>query len=183
MDIAELEAAVSDPNSAQFLRAWLGWRGARLAPRRGDMVLRDIAPLLGSVALFEPRGADEILIRLAGTSLRELVDFELTGRNFRDITAPADWPLRRRRLATMSARPCGGFMHYRDVQPSGRTVMFEAVTLPLEAELPGKPHLLISCSSLLNRSFQDPRRVQPRSIPLADDFAFVDVGAGTTPVD
>jgi len=178
MHIQQLEHGFSDPDSARLARAWLRWRADRLLPQRSDLELRDIAPILGRMALFELRGPDEVIIRLAGTTLRDIVDFELTGRNFRDITAPADWPERYRRLSTMARHPCAGFMSYRDVQPSGRIVLLEVITLPLDSDQPGKPPQLISCTSQLGRSFELPSRDQRRAIPLAVSFTFVDIGAG-----
>ena len=69
-------------------------------------------------------------------------------------------------------------MSYRDIQPSGRTVIFNAICLPLDSPEPGRPRLLSSCSSLITRSFQEQPREQRRSIPLAHAFAYVDIGAG-----
>jgi hypothetical protein len=178
VDIEALQRAVRDADTGRFLQAWLGWRQDRLVPRRADMDLRAIARVLERVTLFELRSPDEIMIRLAGTALRELVDLELTGRNFRDLTAPEQWPMRRARLISMSERPCAGFMNYRDAQPSGRVVVFEAVTVPLDADDAGKPRLLLSCSSLLARSFEVPQQEAPRTLDVADSFAFVDIGAG-----
>jgi hypothetical protein len=176
--IEQLAQAFEEPSGALFAKAWLGWRGDRLVPRRADMQLRDIASILDRMTLFEIRSPDEVAIRLAGTSLRTLVDFELTGRNFRDVTAPGEWPERRRRLLAMSSHPCGGVMRYRDIQPTGRIVTFGAVTLPLDSDRPDAPRLLLSCSSLLNRSFELPARNQERAIPVALSFTLVDLGAG-----
>lgn len=178
MHVEQLAQTLGEPSGALFAKAWLGWRGNRLVPRRGDMRLRDIASILDRMTLFEIRGPDEVAIRLAGTSLRHLVDFELTGRNFRDITTPTEWPERRRRLLAMSGHPCGGVMQYRDTQPTGRVVTFSAVTLPIDSDQPAAPRLLLSCSSLLNRSFELPARDQERAIPIALSFDLVDLGVG-----
>jgi hypothetical protein len=178
MDIGQLAGALRDPDTGRFVAAWLRWRKDGLLPRRGDMDLRDIVRVLERVTLFEVRGPDDIAIRLAGTALRDLVELDLTGKNFRDVTAPEEWPTRRQRMLGMSETPCGGFMSYRDAQPTGRVVVFEAVTLPLVADQPGAPRLLLSCSSLLARSFQAPQQEAPRTIPAAGSFAYVDIGAG-----
>ena len=177
-EIKQLDQILSNPDNAEFARAWQRWRGGRLVPHRSDVELRDIARMLDRVALFEIRGPDEIIIRLAGTSLRDIVDFELTGRNFRDFTAPADWPERRSRMQTMSSLPCGGRMTFRQIQPSGRTMEFEAITLPLDPPEPGRPRLLCSCSSLIARTFQDPPQQPQQIVPVAHAFAYVDIGAG-----
>jgi hypothetical protein len=178
MDLGQLAGALRDQDTARFVEAWAGWRKGRLLPRRADMELRDIARVLNRVTLFEVRGPDDIVVRLAGTALRDLVELDLTGRNFRDVTAPEEWPTRRQRMLGMSETPCGGFMNYRDAQPTGRVVVFEAVNLPLDPDEAGKPRLLLSCSSLLARSFEAPRQDAPRTIAVASNFTYVDIGAG-----
>jgi PAS domain len=103
-----LLAAPHDQTNRHFIAAWLGWRRpGQLLPKRSALKLDDIKQLLGRVVLFELVSADEIRVKVAGSQLRDHINFEATGRSFAELTPPAQWPLRRFRLNEMAARPCG----------------------------------------------------------------------------
>ena len=175
-----LLAAPRDQTNRHFIAAWLGWRRpGQLLPKRSALKLDDIKQLLGRVVLFELVSADEIRVKVAGSQLRDHVNFEATGRSFAELTPPAQWPLRRFRLNEMAARPCGGWMINRETEThSGETVSFETVTLPLEPEGPGKPRLLISNVAVLGAIFEPPATDRPSLVYLPAEFRFLDLGAG-----
>jgi hypothetical protein len=112
-----LLVAPHDQTNRHFIAAWLGWRrSGQLLPKRSALKLDDIKPLLGRV----------VLVKVAGSQLRDHINFEATGRSFAELTPPAQWPLRRYRLNEMAARPCGAWMINRETEThSGETVSFE----------------------------------------------------------
>jgi hypothetical protein len=174
-----LLAAPRDQMSRRFVAAWLGWRGTgRLLPRRGDVELGDIKVLLGRVLLFELVGPAEILVKVAGSQLRDHAAFEATGKNFAELTPPEQWPLRQWRMEQMAARPCGGIMITRGDGASGFGGTFETVTLPLAPDAPGKPRLLMSNVAVVGGIYEPPAKDRPHIVPLADEFRFLDLGAG-----
>jgi hypothetical protein len=169
-----LLAVPRDQTNRQFIAAWLAWRGpGRLLPRRSAVELADIKQLLGRVVLLEIIGDDDIRIKVAGSQLREHANFEATGKNFADLTPPDEWPVRRWHLTQMARRPCGGALISRD-----GGVTFEGVTLPLEPEDPGKPRLLMSNVAVLGGIYERAAKDRPQIIRLADEFRFLDLGAG-----
>lgn len=174
-----LLAAPSDQISRRFVAAWLGWRGTgKLAPRRAAIELGDIKELLGRVILFELIGPEEIRVKVAGSQLRDHTDFEATGRNFAEITPAEQWPLRQWRMTQMASIPCGGVMITRDTDVEGEGSTFETVTLPLEPDEPGKPRLLLSNVAVIGGVYDPPRKGRAQLVPLADEFRFIDLGAG-----
>jgi len=148
-------------------------------PKRPAIELQDIKELLGRVILFELVSEDEVRIKVAGSQLRDHVNFEATGRNFADLTPPAQWPVRRWRLNEMAARPCGGVMINRETEThSGESVTFETMTLPVEPQGPGKPRLLISNVAVLGAIYEPPAEDRPQMVYMPDEFRFLDLGAG-----
>jgi hypothetical protein len=175
-----LLAAPREQANRQFIAAWLGWRGAgRNLPKRSAVELEDIKHLLGRVVLLEIISGDDIRIKVAGSQLREHANFEATGKNFADITPPEQWPTRRWHLTEMATRPCGGALITRDTQTlTGEGVSFEAVTLPVEPERPAGPRLLMSNVAVLGGIYEPAAKHRPQIIRLADEFRFLDLGAG-----
>ncbi len=174
-----LLAAPHDQMSRRFVAAWLGWRGiGRRLPKRADVELGDIKELLGRVMLFELVGPGNILVKVAGSQLRDHAAFEATGKNFADLTPPGQWPLRQWRMQEMAARPCGGVMITRGQGAAGFGGTFETVTLPLEPDAPGKPRLLISNVAVIGAVYEPPAKDRPHVVPLVDEFRFLDLGAG-----
>lgn len=116
-------ATVSRPATGHFIDAWMRWRGQKLLPRRADLELRDIVPNIASVVLAEVIGPDNIFVRVAGNDFSKSLDFELTGHNFKDRTAPEDWPARSRHYLNMAGRPCGGRMIFQNVQSADQKIV------------------------------------------------------------
>ncbi|WP_119417918.1 PAS domain-containing protein [Desertibaculum subflavum] len=177
MGLDELLSGLRQADSVIFVEAWRRWRGGGLLPRRADMDLRDIRRCLMHVMLCEVRGPDEVLVRVSGSRIADSLDFELTGNNYKDRTDPTDWPERSRHFIEMTARPCGGFMQFRDEVRPGRVNAFETVSLPLEADEPARPRLVLSLNTPLDRDFERHGRAGG-SVVAALDFIYVDIGAG-----
>lgn len=147
-------------------------------PQRAGIDIADIKALLGRVILFELTGPDDIRVKVAGSQLRDHIDFEATGRSFAELTPPEQWPLRRYRMMAMALRPCGGVMITHDRQTRGDGMTLETVTLPLAPDAPAKPPLLISNVTVIGGVLEPPIEKRPQIVPLVDEFRFVDLGAG-----
>ncbi|MDP7547703.1 MAG: PAS domain-containing protein, partial [Alphaproteobacteria bacterium] len=68
--------------------AWCGWRGDKMLPFRSDVRLEDIKEILPWITLIEVFSESEIIFRLAGTMVREIMGVELTGRDLLELTEP-----------------------------------------------------------------------------------------------
>jgi hypothetical protein len=173
-----LLAAAHDQANRCFMSAWLGWRQGRLLPKRSAIELGDIKELLGRVILFELISPDEVLVKVAGSQLRDHIDFEATGRNLRDFTPTDQWPVRRWRINMLSTQPCGARMINVDTRTSsGQGVAFETVTLPVEPDEPEKPRLVMSHVAVLGNVYDPPAKDRPRLVWLPENFHFLDIGA------
>jgi hypothetical protein len=176
----KLRAAVREATNRRFIEAWFGWRGAgRLLPDRASMTIADIAPLLDTVMIFAVTAPNQINVKVAGARLRDIADFEATGRSLSELTPPALWPIRRYRMMHMATSPCAGAMTTFDRHTIASGVTFETVTLPVASDGPGQPSLLISNIAAIGGAFEAPAPDRPRLVPMADRFEFVDIGAGT----
>jgi hypothetical protein len=175
-----LRRAVREADNVRFIEAWLGWRGpARIMPNRGSLDIAVIADLLDTVILFALDEPDQIRIKVAGTHLRDICDFEGTGRTVAELTPAEMLPLRSYRMRQMASRPCAGAMITLNRQTIGQGVVFESVTLPIEADATGKPHLLITKVTAIGGVFEPPAPGRPKLMPMVDHFDFLDIGAGT----
>jgi hypothetical protein len=179
IDQTMLDAA-QDETNRRFIAAWQSWRGSQcLLPKRSAVELGDVKQLLGRVILFELTSDDEILVKVAGSQLRDHGNFEATGRNLRDLTPPEQWPVRRWRMAAAAGLPCGAWMvNITSRTLSGAGVAFETVTLPVEPDEPTKPRLLMSNVAVLGGAYDPPAKDRPQLAWLPEEFRFLDLGAG-----
>jgi hypothetical protein len=178
MTLDELRRHVRQRQTIEFLDAWLKWRGSRTLPQRSAMDLRDISGFINRVILFEIAGPDEVLVRVAGTAMRDLVGAEMTGKNFKQFSTAADWATRSYRFMAMASTPCGSCMTLRDLLPNGRAVVYEIVQLPIDADDRGKARQLIASNVPVDHYFTDPNPHDGRLVPSPVDDHFVDIGAG-----
>jgi hypothetical protein len=179
IDQAMLDAA-QDETNRRFIAAWQSWRGSQcLLPKRSAVELGDVKQLLGRVILFELISDDEILVKVAGSQLRDHSNFEATGRNLRDLTPAEQWPVRRWRMAAAAGLPCGARMvNITSRTLSGAGVAFETVTLPIEPDEPEKPRLLMSNVAVLGGAYDPPAKDRPPLAWLPEEFRFLDLGVG-----
>jgi len=172
--------AVQNDGNRHFLTAWQRWRApGRLIPKRSAVELGDIKGLLGHVVLLELIGEDEILIKVAGSELREHAGFETTGKNLRDLTPIDQWPVRRWRMSQMAHVPCGAVqVNINKWTRDGNSVVLETVTLPIEPDDPAKPRMLISSVAALGGIYDAPAKDRPRVFFMPKEFRFFDLSAG-----
>lgn len=171
-----------------FVRHWLAWRGDRLLPGRADLDLNAIRPLLPRLMLFEMRAPDDILVRVAGTQLREDLEIELTGRNYVEVAAPERRAIRSHRMWSTAHHPCASRLIREHRLKTGRVALAEVVTLPFDALQPGEPRLLLTHFVVFGQRYEAGEAVEPAAIrrfDVVDEFCFLDIGAGvpasTTP--
>ncbi|MEX1034862.1 MAG: PAS domain-containing protein [Sneathiella sp.] len=119
------------PDLKQFAEYWRSLDRDRLVPRRSSFDPSKIHRLLQAVAIYEVVSQDEIVYRLAGTSIVERFGMEVTGRNVLDF-----WEGEARENAAAAihecvTRPCGMFTNLIGVTASGRVENSYAVGFPL----------------------------------------------------
>ena len=76
-------------------------------PQRLDMCLEDITHVLPYICLADVISETEIIFRLAGTFVREIMGVELTGHNLLDLTEPEYQASRGARTMQNITTPCG----------------------------------------------------------------------------
>jgi hypothetical protein len=178
MTLDQLLRTISEPANRDFIAAWQRWRGERPLPRRSDLRLEEIKPLLGMIALFEPRAPGHIHVRVAGTGLRQYLGFEMTGMNYLEVTAAADRAVREYRVRQMTGQPSGGVLRYRLAVSDGRQFAAEVVSLPLDPDRPGQPRLLLSHTATMALQREPLVDAATGAVRLPDEFGFVDLGFG-----
>jgi hypothetical protein len=178
MTANQLRRSVQEPESRRFIDAWLGWRGSDLIPGRRALELADIKSMLKLVLLFELRSAAQVYIRVAGTGMRDYLGFELTGSNYMALTPFVDRPVRYFRFRQIADRPCGGVMLYNQRLGSGEVVPSEVVSLPIAPDDPQAPKLVISHATPLGPQPPSPSVPHMLQLHLAEEFRFLDIGAG-----
>jgi hypothetical protein len=183
MHIDDLDSRLRGAGTLRLLRAWWQWRGGRLLPMKRDMDLNDLRAVLSWVGLLEVVDAETVRLRVAGTGLAEIYGADMTGKNLKDISAPEHWPKRRDRYRALVDRPCGSFHTRTDTLPDGKIVSYETVALPLDVDAAGTRRHVVYCATPLHESFAVERPTGKRALPLAQNFAYVDIGAGAPQPD
>ncbi|MBC8239061.1 MAG: PAS domain-containing protein [Alphaproteobacteria bacterium] len=159
--------------------AWQRWRGDDLLPRRADMRIAEITPLLPGITVLELRSTEEIVFRLAGTKIAEIMGIELTGRNYVDFAAPPDRKGRAERAMWQGRQPCGAIFLLPIPYSSGRVVVSEVLSLPTLPNKPGEPMQLLAINWPLDDTPRHLSPADPNGFNKSADFRFVDIGAGT----
>jgi hypothetical protein len=174
---ASFLARLRETDNIAFAEQWRRWRGDRLLPRRAALDLGSIRRLLGSVILFELLAEDIVIVKVAGTALREHYGYELTGKNYVELAPPARRATRCFRMWQSATRPCGSRLIREHKVPSGRITHAEVVTLPLEADRDDAPRLLLTHVAPFTVHYEG-GQAQPGTFDIAEDFVFLDIGAG-----
>ena len=158
--------------------AWIVTRGPSLLPRRSAIDIRAFRGILPNIAMLEVRNPDLVLVRLAGTAYRDIFGFEPTWENLLDITPASIRRLRSYRYHMGVSQPCGAVAELSFAYSTEATDAFEFLSLPLAPDLPGQAPLVIcAIESLLGRRWKRRESAQVVGGP-ADNFRFLDIGAG-----
>jgi len=156
---------------------WLSLRGERLRPRNGEIDPAALARHLPHVALFEVRAPGLTVCRLAGTSIRLSLGFELTGKNVVHLYGPELHRAAGYRFWSMGNHPCGAVFEMPLRFSTGAEAPHELVILPLEPDRPeGAPLLLVGAAAFAAVNWEN-KAMLPQ-LQASPGFRFVDIGAG-----
>ena len=160
--------------------AWTAWRGDKILPLRSDMQLDDITEILPSISLIEIEifSETEIIFRLAGTMVREVIGVELTGRNLMELTEPEHRASRGARTAQTVNQPCGAIWIWNIAFENQHRRPVEALGLPLQPNEDGSPPQLLNVFGMLDASSPPPAINRLQQLAAANQHSFVDIGAG-----
>ena len=165
------------PNSQMFLRAWLGWRGADVAPNLATVRAEDIGRALPAMMVFEVFTADNVIIRLAGTLHRDILGRELTGANAIDLAPPAEREQRIELYRAYLTYPCGVWWMAQVVRANGVRTTVHGLALPVFPKVPGKAMRMYAAFDFSGdmKSFdKHPLHV----LPVPEKLSFIDIGRG-----
>jgi hypothetical protein len=156
---------------------WDRLRGDRLLPARAEIDPGAIKPLLPFIFILESRAPNEARIRLAGTGLRDLFGFETTGRNLVKLAPPEQRRERSYRMWTVMRQPCAAHYTHHVAFPTGVREICQGIALPMAPNKSGGSPLAIAVEiPQSGRRWLNPSG--PALITIAEEFAFIDIGAG-----
>lgn len=163
----------------QLARYWESLRGDDLVPE-WDVVKagRAVPRLLPHMNLVQVVVPPCLLIRLAGTALREFHGFQVTGRDMLDLTPQHQRAARYMRYFRIVNHPCG--LNTRAVMKSKRGVPFDFQQLLLPVRRAGHDRPMILSLWILHGA--EPSRDHSFNVgepPLAHEADFIDIGAGS----
>jgi hypothetical protein len=168
-----------DFERSELVELWDYWRAL---PRDGLVPDWDIVPaarrltrIMPYLSLIEVRPPSSLVFRVAGTALCERFGMELTGRDVMDITPVAHRARRYGRYHAVASRPCvlqnrGGL-----TGGSGTTVPYESLFLPV---LRAGHDLPVVLGALIEHRPRNAPADPIAAIPIPDETAFIDIGAG-----
>ncbi|HVJ51911.1 MAG TPA: PAS domain-containing protein [Aliidongia sp.] len=160
-----------------LLTYWDGLRGDRIRPERREIDPGAIKSILPFIYILEAASHGEVRFRLAGTALRDLFGFELSGRNHIELAPPAHRRLRSYRMWTHMHHPCGACYSRRVPFSTGIREFCHGILLPLASDHADGPPLAIA----IEVPEAGPRWLNPAASALlqaVEDFAYFDIGAG-----
>lgn len=167
----------SNPASI-LLEKWIEWRGPELAPKRSQIIIEELGEALPQIVMVEFTSPEECRFLFAGSGLVHLQGLEITGLNFYDLALPEERGLRMRRLQGLAQKPCGSYSIQPGTLSAGGAVRTELLALPVFPDAAGNPLRGIAVSTPLN----DPKHQMPvqesRVIRVAEEFRYIDIGAG-----
>jgi hypothetical protein len=156
---------------------WASLRGGRLRPRRAEIDPGALARHLPNVGMFEVRSTELTYCRLAGSAFRLSLGFELTGRNVVHLYAPELHRAAGFRFQSIATRPCAAAVVLELKFSSGLENPHEVLLLPLEADDPQAPPMILVGMSAIEAVAWQNTAVLPQLRP-SSTFRFVDIGAG-----
>ncbi len=177
---AEIATMVQTKAGRCLVDYWARLRGTSPLPRRSDIDPAEIVPLLPYLYLVEMQSSGGILVRLAGTALRQLYGIEMTGHDMIDLAPPDHKATRLWRYQQAAQYPCGMYYVRRQNYASGAEDETETLFLPLAAA-DVAPSVSAWQFIGVAASMSDQRWIaEPGTPPLPPPylFQFVDIGFG-----
>jgi len=133
MSVSGAKRGHAPPVNAEFkilLDHWRDIRGERALPRKSDLRLATLKPVLREVSLFEWVAGDEIIWRLAGTSVVQRHERDPTWSNLLDFVPEAAKEAVSALVNITLRHPCGLMLTYGTLYSSGKVVETESLVLP-----------------------------------------------------
>jgi len=174
---AAVVEAVSEEHRL-LLDFWDAQRADGLVPKRAMIEPGRIKHLLPFLLIMEQFSMMEARIRLAGTALRDLFGFEASGQNYIELAPLRGRRERSYRMWQITHHPCGGRYTRGVTFPNGLREICDGLLLPLAPDHPDRPPLAI-VAEIPRHGRRWQNQARPALLEPVDDFAFVDVGAGT----
>ena len=161
---------------------WNALRPPGGLPRRAQVDPGAILPLLPSLYILGVADTG-VIVRLAGTALRQLYGLEMTGRNMLDVVAPEQRAARLWRTRHAADHPCGMYLLRSHRYASGAIDNVESIFLPLIVEGPAdglqaQQFIGIAASKSDRRWIAEEER---GALMTPHVFRFLDVGFGIPP--
>jgi|HubBroStandDraft_1064217.scaffolds.fasta_scaffold01674_11 hypothetical protein len=166
------------PEACRVLFAyWNEIRERALVPYRSRLDPLRLLAILPRIQIVELQSHGVIRCTLAGTGLRDLFGFDLTGHNMIQLTPPAGRATRSYRHWAAVAQPCGSVFAAAIRFPSGARAPVGGVALPLLPDREGgSPLVVLAIALVADRGWINERR--PGFLGLPARYAFIDIGAG-----
>lgn len=176
--VGNLESHLRSKPASALLKKWTEWRGAEIAPKRSQITIEDLGEALPHIIMVEFTSPEECHFLFAGSDLVLLQGLEITGLNFYDMALPEERELRMRRLQGLEQQPCGSYSIQPGTLSPGTAVNTELLALPILPDQPGAALRGIAVSTPLNATAHLTPIQESRVIRIAEEFRFIDIGAG-----
>lgn len=163
--------------SAAFFEYWKKARGDQQMPGPSDIQPADFTHLLPNVRYMRWEGCDRLIFTVWGTGLVEWLKIDLTGKNVFDILPEGERETELCRLRNLHEKPCG-FVQRRAVSDtSGRSLLFEFLTLPVSAGSDGELRM-IGTGSFCEGVAVERVDIDPTPQTVIREFHYLDIGFG-----
>ena len=161
------------------------WRGLDRAngpvPMRTSFLPERATRMLSNIALLEIHAGAPMTtkIRLVGSTLRMLADFDVTGHDFLDMVADREYHARR--IRTCMTHPCATWSAAPIVYERGYTSLIEITNFPLIDDATGG-YLSLALLNEIGMDLPEHRTVdKPIELHPAIVNGYIDIGAGLPP--
>lgn len=161
---------LSGPN-LQLAHYWLSlWQGGEI-PLRSAFNPAKVKNLLPGVGIFEVRPGESVRCRIAGTSLVQSINRDISGTDWRDYTPKEHWAARLERNSTIALGSVGvGIRH--GVSENGPTRSIE-LQLPFGDQAEDGARLMLFHLDWRPASYASYRPKGSNTAAIADEFACI----------
>ncbi|HVJ54941.1 MAG TPA: PAS domain-containing protein [Aliidongia sp.] len=160
----------------RFFAYWDQLRGNQIVPPRSALDPGQIRTLLPLITIVELLSRSRLIIRLAGTGVRNILGFEATGKNALNLAEESRRPIRSYRYWASALQPCGVVYSREIAFSSGVTSRFLSLVLPMQPDQPTQPPIFVSI--IASPEGHDWTNTSVPALDVAQDFRFIDIGAG-----
>ncbi|MCZ4279720.1 PAS domain-containing protein [Kiloniella laminariae] len=166
------------PNSQSFFEYWSSLPREGVLPLRSSFLPEKIPRLLPTLSIYELVSEDFIKFRLVGSTIRERVVENYTGKNYLDYVAPERRAKASASLWAPMKQPCGMRVFSNYNLSTGRTIFLEVVVLPVLNDLGENPVILLQSNEIKPRDNRSPDEEENLKVITVAGRDFIDIGAG-----